>query len=129
MDKKLSESIKEITESVKNLSGYIMSKRLCWCTGICCCIQAAIIVIIFGYVFYIDEPTIIIVCGTILYVLSISVLIISFTHIWKMSRFVILTAGYEKAIQEINRGCDTAEAKMKYTVAVYQHYCQSLTKK
>lgn len=132
--KDLGESIKEITESVKNLSDCRVlkcPKWLCWCTGICCCLEiiATIIMIILGYVFYPYEPTIIIVCGTILCVLFISASIISLMHIRKISRFVILTAGYEKAIQEINRGSDTAEAKMKYTAAVYQHYCQSLTKK
>lgn len=85
--------------------------------------------IILGYVFYPYEPTIIIVCGTILCVLFISASIISLIHIRKISRFVILTAGYERAIQEINKNAHSAEAKMKYTAALYQHYCQSLTKK
>lgn len=132
--KDLDESIKEITESVKNLSDCTVLKCpqwLCWCTGICCCLEiiATIIVVILGYVFYPYKPTIIIVCGTILCVLFISASIITLIRIRKISRFVILTAGYEKAIQEINRGSDTAEAKMKYTAAVYQHYCQSLTKR
>ena len=126
--KDLGESIKEITESIKNLSDCTVLRCpqwLCWCTGICCCLEiiATIIVVILGYVFYPYEPTIII-C-----VLFISASIISLIHIRKISRFVILTAGYERAIQEINKNAHSAEAKMKYTAAVYQHYCQSLTKK
>lgn len=132
--KDLDESIKEITESVKNLSDCRVLKYpqwLCWCTGICCYIPiiATIIMIILGYVFCIYEPTIIIICGTILCVVFISASIINLIRIQTISRYIVLTAGYEKAIQEINRGSDTAEAKMKYTAAVYQHYCQSLTKK
>ena len=132
--KDLGENIKEITESVKNLSDCTVLKCpqwLCWCTGICCCLEiiATIIVIMLGYVWYPYEPTIIIVCGTILCVLFISASIISLIHIRKISRFVILTAGYERAIQEINKNAHSAEAKIKHTAALSQHYCQSLTKK
>jgi len=55
--------------------------------------------------------------------------IINLICILKISRQYLLKDGYNEAIKKINDNTGYSEAKMKYTVAAYQHYCQSLTKR
>ncbi|MFC1240131.1 hypothetical protein ACFGOO_12040 [Treponema vincentii] len=136
--KDLSESIDKLTRAIKKANDCPVlkcPKWLCWCTVICLVIQiiiAIVFIICVGCNLCNTGAIAISIKCLILGGISLGILILNYLsliRIQTISRYIILTAGYEKAIQDINRGSDTAEAKMKYTAAVYQHYCQSLTKK
>lgn len=136
--KDLSKSIDKLTRAIEKVNDCPVlkcPKWLCWCTVICLAIQI-IIAIVFIICIRCN------LCNTGAIAISIKYLILSgislcscigavvcLVSILKMHRYSLLTAGYEKAIDEIHLISCSAEAKMKYTAAVYQHYCQSLTKK
>ena len=73
-----------------------------------------------------------IICFIILGGISLGILILNYLsliRIQTISQYIVLTAGYERAIQEINKNAHSTETKIKHTVTLYQHYCQSLTKR
>ena len=139
MDKKLSESIKELTQSIKNLNGCTVLKCpqwFCWFTGICCCIQMIATIILAvcvgcslcnNSILTINIKCFIILSGIIL--CSCIGSVVCLVCILKIHRYSLLTAEYNETIGKINSDSGKDDEKMKYTVAVYQHYCQSLTKR
>ena len=136
--KDLSKSINKLTRAIEKVNDCPVlkcPKWLCWCTVLCLVIQiiiAIVFIICIGCNLYNTGAIAISIKCLILSGISLCSCIgavVCLVSILKMHRYSLLTAGYERAIQEINKNAHSAEAKIKHTAALYQHYCQSLTKR
>ena len=133
--KDLSKSIDKLTRAIKKANDCPVlkcPKWLCWCTVICFAIYTVIAIFTAGYLGYLVctntpiDRRIIIVLSIFLCLSILS--IINLIYTLKINRQSLLTTGYNEAIQEINKNAHSTETKIKHTVTLYQHYCQSLTK-
>ena len=134
--KDLSESIDKLTRAIKKANDCPVlkcPKWLCWCTVLCFAIYTVIAIFTAGYLGYLVctntpiDRRIIIVLSIFLCLSILS--IINLIYTLKINRQTLLKNGYNDAINTINQNIYNAEEKMKYTAVLYQHYCQSLTKR
>lgn len=131
--KDLGESIDKLTRAIEKVNDCSVLKRPKWmCWRMCCCGQILASIIAAGYLGYLvyqqRRLTELLIVSGIFLCLFIYALI-TLIHMVKINRQSLLTTGYNEAIQEINKNAHSTETKINHTITLYQHYCQSLTKR